>query len=61
VTELRAGGIPVYFTIDAGPQVKALCAPADAPAVASALAAVPGVQETRTSGLGGGAQLVSRP
>jgi diphosphomevalonate decarboxylase len=61
VTELRAGGIPVYFTIDAGPQVKALCAAADAPAVASALAAVPGVQETRTSGLGGGAQLVARP
>ena len=27
----------------------------------SALAAVPGVQETRTSGLGGGAHLVSRP
>ncbi|MEO6505737.1 MAG: diphosphomevalonate decarboxylase [Terrimesophilobacter sp.] len=61
VRELRASGIPVYFTIDAGPQVKALCAPADAPVVAQALGAVAGVHETRTSGLGGGAHLVSRP
>jgi diphosphomevalonate decarboxylase len=61
VRELRAGGIPVFFTIDAGPQVKALCAPADAPAVAAALAAVPGVEETRTSALGAGAHLVGRP
>ena len=61
VMELRASGIPVYFTIDAGPQVKALCSPADAPAVASALAAVVGVHETRTSGLGRGAHLVPQP
>ncbi|MEO9014352.1 MAG: diphosphomevalonate decarboxylase [Terrimesophilobacter sp.] len=61
VRELRDGGIPVYFTIDAGPQVKALCTPADAPAVAQALSAVAGVHEARTSGLGGGAHLVPRP
>jgi diphosphomevalonate decarboxylase len=58
VRELRAGGIPVYFTIDAGPQVKALCDPADAPAVAEALAGIAGVQATRTSGLGRGAHLL---
>lgn len=52
VRELRAGGLPVYFTIDAGPQVKALCRPEDAPAVAAALGGVSGVLETRTSSLG---------
>lgn len=59
VRELRAGGTPVYFTIDAGPQLKALCRPADAPAVAAALASVAGVQETRISALGPGAHLAA--
>jgi diphosphomevalonate decarboxylase len=59
VRELRAGGTPVYFTIDAGPQVKALCPPANVAEVAEALRQVPGVQEVRTSGLGGGAHLVA--
>jgi diphosphomevalonate decarboxylase len=59
VRELRGSGIPVYFTIDAGPQLKALCLPEHAPAVADALAAVPGVQETRISALGDGALVVS--
>ncbi len=59
VRELRGGGIPVYFTIDAGPQVKALCRPEDAVAVAAALADVPGVRETRLSALGPAAQVIS--
>jgi diphosphomevalonate decarboxylase len=59
VRELRAGGIPVYFTIDAGPQLKALCLPEHAGAVADALRTVPGVHETRVSALGGGARLIS--
>ncbi|HEY5224594.1 MAG TPA: diphosphomevalonate decarboxylase [Microbacteriaceae bacterium] len=58
VRQLRADGVPTYFTIDAGPQVKALCGPADAATVAAALAAVPGVAEVRVSALGGGAVLV---
>ncbi|WP_308465528.1 diphosphomevalonate decarboxylase [Rathayibacter soli] len=58
VRRLRADGVPTYFTIDAGPQVKAVCAPADAATVAAALAAVPGVADVRVSGLGGAAQLV---
>lgn len=52
VRELRAGGVPVYFTIDAGPQVKALCRPEDAAAVAHALSNLPGVHEARITGLG---------
>lgn len=59
VRELRGSGIPTYFTIDAGPQLKALCLPEHARAVADALAAVPGVQETRISALGSGARLVA--
>lgn len=61
VRELRAGGLPAYFTIDAGPQVKVLCLPQDAATVAQALSAVPGVHETRTSALGPAAQLVAAP
>ena len=52
VRDLRASGIPVYFTIDAGPQLKAICGPEDAEAVAAALASVAGVEEVRTSALG---------
>ncbi len=59
VRELRADGLPVYFTIDAGPQVKALCRPADAAAVAAALQKVPGMVETRTSGLGPAARVMA--
>ncbi|TQO19574.1 diphosphomevalonate decarboxylase [Rhodoglobus vestalii] len=59
VRELRANGIPVYFTIDAGPQVKALCPPEHARTVADALGQVAGVHETRISTLGRGAQLLS--
>lgn len=61
VRRLRASGTFVYFTIDAGPQLKAFCLPADAAAVAEELAAVPGVQETIVSGLGGPARVTSPP
>ncbi|HEU4849477.1 MAG TPA: diphosphomevalonate decarboxylase [Terrimesophilobacter sp.] len=59
VRALRAEGLPVYFTIDAGPQLKALCRPEDAAAVSAALSAIPGVAETRTSALGPAAGVVS--
>ncbi len=59
IRELRAGGLPVYFTIDAGPQVKALCRPGDVAAVAAALQKVPGMRETRASGLGPAAQVAT--
>ncbi|HEY9498735.1 MAG TPA: diphosphomevalonate decarboxylase [Terrimesophilobacter sp.] len=59
VRELRAEGTPVYFTIDAGPQLKALCLPKDAAAVAAALASLAGVRETRISALGPGAHLAA--
>lgn len=59
VRALRARGLGVFFTVDAGPQVKAICLPDDAEAVADVLTAVPGVTQVLRSGLGSGAQVVA--
>ncbi len=58
VSALRAQGTPVFFTIDAGPQLKAVCLPEAAAAVKAALAAVPGVLELIDCSLGQGARVV---
>lgn len=58
VRELREQGLGVYFTIDAGPQVKAICAPQDTAQVVEALEQTPGVQALRTSRLGPAAHLI---
>jgi diphosphomevalonate decarboxylase len=57
VRRLRASGVPVFFTIDAGPQLKAVCAPGARPVVEAALRGVPGVLDLMTSALGPGAEL----
>ncbi len=57
VCQMRAAGVAVFFTVDAGPQVKAVCAPGQADAVAPALAAVPGVLRVLKCRLGDGAHL----
>jgi len=59
VRELRASGLPVFFTVDAGPQVKAICLPEAADAVAKALAEVTGVLDILQTGLGEGARAES--
>lgn len=61
LADLRAGGLPVYGTIDAGPQVKALCRVGDADTVAAELAGVPGARDVRISGLGPDAHLIADP
>ena len=48
----------MFFTIDAGPQVKAVCLPEAVEKVAGELAAIPGVLATHCVGLGEGARLV---
>ncbi len=60
VRELRSSGVGAFFTIDAGPQVKAVCPGADAPRVRAAFESIPGVAAVLTSGLGGGARLTAR-
>jgi diphosphomevalonate decarboxylase len=46
VRKLRADGVPVFATMDAGPHVKALSLAEDAPRVKAALDATPGVLRT---------------
>jgi diphosphomevalonate decarboxylase len=58
VRELRDAGVDVFFTIDAGPQVKAVCTEDAAPRVADILGELPGVLRTETVGLGPGAHRV---
>ncbi|MEE4331159.1 MAG: hypothetical protein V2J10_09835, partial [Wenzhouxiangella sp.] len=59
IRQLRADGVGVFFTVDAGPQVKAVCLPeAEAP-VADCLAGVPGVIDIVRTGLGAGARLLA--
>jgi diphosphomevalonate decarboxylase len=57
VRELRASGLQVYATMDAGPHVKALCHAADAAQVSRALAGAPGVLRTLLAGPGPGVEL----
>ena len=59
VRELRADGVSAFFTIDAGPQVKVFCLPADEPQVVAALSDIGGVESVLTSGIGAGAALVT--
>jgi diphosphomevalonate decarboxylase len=54
VRALRASGVPVFFTIDAGPQVKAICLPDAAATVVAALEATAGVERVLATGLGPG-------
>jgi diphosphomevalonate decarboxylase len=58
VRELQSAGLAVFFTIDAGPQLKAVCEPAATASVREALASVPGVEEVLVSGLGAGAERI---
>jgi diphosphomevalonate decarboxylase len=57
VRALRESGVPVFFTIDAGPQVKAVCTPEARGEVEAALAAMPGVVNVLVTGLGPGVEL----
>jgi diphosphomevalonate decarboxylase len=58
VRALQRDGVAAFFTIDAGPQVKVVCLPDVATAVADALRDVHGVASVLTSGLGAGARVI---
>jgi diphosphomevalonate decarboxylase len=55
IRELRQQGLPVFFTVDAGPQVKAVCLPQAEDQVQHVLQGISGVEQVLTTGLGGGA------
>jgi diphosphomevalonate decarboxylase len=59
VCALRREGAAVFFTVDAGPQVKAVCAPQAIEQVKAVLREVPGVLDVLDSGLGAGARSIS--
>ena len=58
VTRLRADGIPVWSTMDAGPHVKALCEAPNAPQVGDALRQTPGVLEVLITTPGSGIEVM---
>jgi diphosphomevalonate decarboxylase len=61
IRSLRRGGAGAFFTVDAGPQVKAVCLPADEERVAAQLNSVPGVRSVLNAGLGRGARIAGEP
>lgn len=60
VRALQADGHSVFFTIDAGPQLKAVCLPEDGDYVRAALEQTGGVIRVLQSGLGPGARLLEQ-
>jgi diphosphomevalonate decarboxylase len=58
VQEWRAGGLPAFYSIDAGPNVHVLCPAVNAPEVTAGLYRIDGVKEVLSAGPGGPARLV---
>jgi diphosphomevalonate decarboxylase len=58
IRALRAQGVPVFFTVDAGPHVVAVCEPAATARVRAALGQVSGVLDVIETGLGDGARVI---
>ena len=58
VRNMRAQGVPVFFTVDAGPQIKAICLPEAVSTVRDELSRLPGVERVIVAGLGPDAHLV---
>ena len=59
VAALARDGAAVFFTVDAGPQVKAVCLPESLDDVLDALRQAPGVRQILSGDLGGGARIIS--
>jgi len=55
----RGEGLPVYFTLDAGPNVHLICTAADAPIVEARVRAMAGVRDVLVNAPGGPATLIS--
>ena len=58
IRDLQSAGQAVFFTMDAGPQVKAICQPDNEALVMKTLGEVDGVEAIMNSGLGSGACLL---
>lgn len=60
VRSWRADGLPVAYTIDAGPNVHVICPQTEMTQVAALLREIPGVSQVLTAAVGGAAALTSR-
>jgi len=60
VRDLRSRGTAVFFTIDAGPQVKIVAEPGAVDAIRHAIADIPGVIDVVPGTLGAGARTITR-
>jgi diphosphomevalonate decarboxylase len=58
VQSARAKGLPVCYTVDAGPNIHVITEMAEAKRTAALLLTLPGVQEVRTAPVGGPARLI---
>ncbi len=58
ITSLQEQGLAVFFTIDAGPQIKAVCLPDASGTVQRALRETPGILGVTTAGLGQAARVI---
>jgi diphosphomevalonate decarboxylase len=61
VRSARAKGLPVCYTIDAGPNVHVICPSAAAEDTAKLLRGIPGVRKVQLTKVGGPARLVENP
>jgi diphosphomevalonate decarboxylase len=59
IGDLRNSGVGVFFTIDAGPQVKAVCLPGQGAVVARALEDIDGVARVIETRLGPGVEVLA--
>ncbi len=61
VRSARAKGLPVGYTIDAGPNVHVICTGSAAEETVQLVGSIPGVREVRLAKVGGPARLVENP
>lgn len=61
VRSARGKGLPVCYTIDAGPNVHVICTSAAAEETAKLLKSIPGVRKVRLAKVGGPVRLVENP
>jgi diphosphomevalonate decarboxylase len=58
VRQWRLEGIPVCYTVDAGPNVHVLCLDAESPSVEKRLRGIKGVENVLMAGAGGPAKII---
>jgi len=59
VREWRKSGTPVFYTVDAGPNIHVICPREQAESVERSLQELPGVEKVLVAGVGGPARIIS--